>query len=244
MKKIVYKYRMKCLTKKIICESARLCKNSYSTFEMLEEDFYYIKSEETGLDCFIRGTGDITWVVFRGTETDKLNDLCTDAFTWRVSPNFLPSKCKVHAGFLNQYGGNRSSITEVISTLNNPTVVCTGHSLGGGLATLCALDLEQNFGVDVETYCVTFGSPRVGGSHFCKLFDSVIDNSFRFVDVNDPIPRLPFKMWGFHHVKGCYTTSPEGFKPDLEQVESSSYACCSVEDHGIELYEAALNFDA
>lgn len=233
---------MKSETRKIIRESARFCKESYYASEMISGGFHYIKNDETGLDCFVHKIGDITWVVFRGTETDQLNDICTDLMTFRVSASFLPEECKVHAGFLAQYMSGRTAIIDMVNYLDSPIVVCTGHSLGGGLSTLCALDIEENSLGDVETYCVTFGSPRVGGKHFANLFDAVIDNSYRFVDVNDPIPRVPFRMWGFRHVKGCYITCPYGFKPDLEQTESSSLACCAVEDHGIELYESALNF--
>ncbi|MGA0208237.1 MAG: lipase family protein [Ilumatobacteraceae bacterium] len=164
--------------------------------------------------------------------------------TFRVKTPFLPEECRVHAGFLGQYMSGRTLIIDTIKYMANPKVVCTGHSLGGGLSTLCALDVEQNVEGDVETYCVTYGSPRVGGGHFCRLFDAVIDNSFRFVDVNDPIPRVPLRAWGFKHVKGCFVTSPYGYKPDLEQLEASSLACCAVADHGIELYEAAVNFTA
>jgi len=219
-----------------------LCKDSYDSSEMISGGFHYIRNEDTGLDCFIHAIGDITWVVFRGTETDQMNDICTDLMTFRVGAPFLPKECKVHAGFLSQYMSGRTSINDMVRFLDSPTVVCTGHSLGGGLSTLCALDIEHNSIKDVETCCVTFGSPRVGGKHFVNLFDSVIDKSYRFVDVNDPIPRVPFRMWGFRHVKGCYITCPYGFKPDLDQTESSSLACCAVEDHGIELYESALNF--
>ena len=233
---------MKSETRCIIRESARFCKDSYYASEMISGGFQYVRNEDTGLDCFIHKIGDITWVVFRGTETDKVNDVCTDLMTFRVSAPFLSEECRVHAGFLAQYTSGRTTIVDTVEYLNSPKVVFTGHSLGGALATLCALDVEQNSSGDVETYCVTFGSPRVGGRHFANLFDAVIDNSYRFVDVNDPIPRVPFKMWGFRHVKGCYITCPYGFKPDIDQTESSSLACCAVEDHGIELYESALNF--
>lgn len=233
---------MKSETRKIIRESARLCKESY-TNDLIFDGFHYIRNEDTGLDCFIKKEEDITWIVFRGTETDQMNDVCSDLMTFRERPTFFPDRCRVHAGFLAQYASARSSITEYADYMDSPKVVCTGHSLGGGLATLCALDIEQNSIRDIETYCVTFGSPRVGGKHFVNLFDACIDNSYRFVDVNDPIPRVPFGMWGFHHVKGCYTTCPQyGFRPDIDMTESSSLACCAVEDHGIEMYEAALRF--
>jgi predicted lipase len=226
----------------IIEKCATLCKESYRTETMQGNDFQYVFSGETGLDCFIRSSDDTTWIVFRGTETDKLNDVCTDAITFRVKTPFLPEECKVHAGFLTQYMSGRSIIIDTIRFMKKPKVVCTGHSLGGALATLCAIDVEQTLEGDIETFCVTFGSPRVGGKHFCALFDAVIDNSFRFVDVNDPIPRVPFRAWGFKHVKGCFICDEDGFHPDINRVESSSCACISVSDHGIELYEKSVSF--
>ena len=233
---------MKEESRKIIRKCATLCKKSYDKAEMIRDGFQPISSDETGLDCFIKSEDGITWVVFRGTETNQMNDVCTDLLTFRVKTPFLPDECRVHAGFLGQYTSGRTSIMDAVKFMANPKVVCTGHSLGGALSTLCALDVEHNAEGDVETYCVTYGSPRVGGGHFCRLFDAVIDNSFRFVDVNDPIPRVPLRAWGFKHVKGCFVTSPYGYKPDLEQVEASTLACCAVSDHGIELYEAAVNF--
>ena len=233
---------MKEESRKIIRKCATLSRESYDKATMCRNDFQPISSDETGLDCFIKSEDGITWVVFRGTETDQLNDICTDMLTFRVKTPFLPDECRVHAGFLGQYMSGRTLIIDTIKYMANPKVVCTGHSLGGGLSTLCALDVEQNVEGDVETYCVTYGSPRVGGGHFCRLFDAVIDNSFRFVDVNDPIPRVPLRAWGFKHVKGCFVTSPYGYKPDLEQLEASTLACCAVADHGIELYEDAVNF--
>jgi len=47
-------------------------------------------------------------------------------------------------------------------------------SLGGALATLCALDLKLNQGAhDVRLY--TYGSPRVGNSVFAEWFESQIE---------------------------------------------------------------------
>ena len=167
---------MKEESRKIIRKCASLCRKSYDKAEMSRDGFQPISSDETGLDCFIKSEDGITWVVFRGTETDQLNDICTDLMTFRVKTPFLPDECRVHAGFLGQYMSGRTLIIDTIKYMANPKVVCTGHSLGGGLSTLCALDVEQNVEGDVETYCVTYGSPRVGGGHFCRLFDAVIDN--------------------------------------------------------------------
>ena len=44
-------------------------------------------------------------------------------------------------------------------------LVVTGHSLGGAMATLFAMDLVVNEGVS-DVSLVTFGSPRVGNAAF------------------------------------------------------------------------------
>lgn len=55
----------------------------------------------------------------------------------------------------------------------DPTLLCLLRSLGGALATLCALDLKLNQGAhDVRLY--TYGSPRVGNSVFAEWFESQI----------------------------------------------------------------------
>lgn len=47
----------------------------------------------------------------------------------------------------------------------------TGHSLGGALATFCALDLEEIYG-SLNLYA--FGCPRVGNDAFAKYQEKMI----------------------------------------------------------------------
>ena len=53
-------------------------------------------------------------------------------------------------------------------------VICTGHSLGGALATLCAPWCAIEY-PKADVRCITFGSPRVGAhnrpSAFCQFYD-------------------------------------------------------------------------
>ena len=65
------------------------------------------------------------------------------------------------------------NITEAVGNLiqrhpGKPLYVA-GHSMGGALATLCAIDLKFAFGLpDVRVY--TYGSPRVGNDIFASFF--------------------------------------------------------------------------
>ena len=73
----------------------------------------------------------------------------------------------------------------------------TGHSLGGALATLCALDVQYNF-PDKQVSCYTFGSPKVGNSYFKDSFNKRVPQTYRFVNSADTVPALP--PGGFEHV--------------------------------------------
>lgn len=80
-----------------------------------------------------------------------------------------------------------------------PTVFVTGHSLGGALATLCALDLHITLGIP-DVRVVSFGSPRVGNYVFAKWFEEEIGPHWRFTHNRDIVPSVPPGYMGFYHV--------------------------------------------
>lgn len=50
-----------------------------------------------------------------------------------------------HRGFTDIYASARDAILSLLGTLSpEKTLYVTGHSLGGALATLCALDVAAN----------------------------------------------------------------------------------------------------
>jgi len=82
---------------------------------------------------------------------------------------------------------------EAIATKGKYRLVCTGHSLGGALATLAAADLvwsgaASHFG-EVEVY--TYGAPRVGNRAFCEAVNEAVPSIYRVVNGQDVIARLP-----------------------------------------------------
>lgn len=79
-------------------------------------------------------------------------------------------------------------------------VVFSGHSLGGALATLAAVQFAKQY-PDIVVSCVTFGSPRVGNGSFAQMFNKCCKGSFRFVNEDDPVPMGPTPI-RFTHVKG------------------------------------------
>jgi predicted lipase len=114
------------------------------------------------------------------------------------SPYNTKGKIQVHSGFYRQYLVVRDKIHEIvrqwIETETISGIIVTGHSLGGALATLCAVDLQFNFEFPIGV--VTFGSPRVGNKSFAVSFNRRLPDSIRFVHKNDMVCKVPvFLYW-------------------------------------------------
>ena len=73
------------------------------------------------------------------------------------------------------------------------------NSLGGALATLAVAELRENLPI---SGLYTFGSPRVGKDDFVRQLESnnFGKRTFRVVNGNDLVPRVPPSLQGYHHV--------------------------------------------
>jgi triacylglycerol lipase len=103
------------------------------------------------------------------------------------------SGAMMHAGFVTAYFSVRDQIQDYVKTHQITHVAVVGHSLGGALATLCAVDLQFNF-ADLAIEIYTFGSPKVGNKGFEESFNRRVPNSYRFVSGMDIVPELP-RWW-------------------------------------------------
>ena len=135
-------------------------------------------------------------VVFRGTISTSFNNWMTNLDYAKVSlgASACPA-CQVHTGFFDAYKGLRTCLVKNFLALHSAyrksTVRVTGHSLGGAMATLGAVDITLNGKVKVD-YFVTYGSPKVGNKDFQTYFNDVIKptKNFRVTHfrVNSPRP--------------------------------------------------------
>ncbi|KAL3506294.1 hypothetical protein ACH5RR_031676 [Cinchona calisaya] len=158
-------------------------------------------------------------VAFRGTEQARWKDLRTDLMLVpaglnpeRIGGDFK-QEVQVHSGFLSAYDSVRTRIIRLVKQVvgyndDDPQplfkwhVYVTGHSLGGALATLLALELSSSQLAKHGSISVTmynFGSPRVGNKKFAEVYNKKVKDSWRVVNHRDIIPTVP-RLMGYCHV--------------------------------------------
>ena len=134
-----------------------------------------------------------------------------------------------------------SSVTASLATIFgsrqvNSLTIC-GHSLGGALATLQALDVAANSKFKNPTV-YTYASPRTGDELFASTYDSKVPNTFRIVNTADLVPKLPLPP-PYEHVHGEYKLSALKFFPPAVLVEPNPLC-----EHVLETYLHLLSMRA
>ncbi|XP_075090329.1 lipase-like PAD4 isoform X1 [Nicotiana tabacum] len=104
----------------------------------------------------------------------------------------------VHAGllhlFLSVYTDNffRNQMVEIMNTTKS--LVITGHSVGGAIASLLALWLLSHLQTVCSVICITFGSPMLGNESYSQaiLQERWAGHFCHVVSQHDIVPRLLF----------------------------------------------------
>jgi len=135
-------------------------------------------------------------VSFRGSET--LLDYLLDINVQRAAPYPGCDDCRAHSGFLDAWRALNASVGSAVlaAVADDPgaNLILTGHSLGGALALLAALDLHLVRRI-APTAVYTFGAPRVGNPALARFYAARAAAgqwaSWRVVHRHDVVPHLP-----------------------------------------------------
>lgn len=100
----------------------------------------------------------------------------------------------VHSGFWGYYQQMHDPHPREVMAELDPSLPClvSGHSLGGAIATLAAFDLALRYpALRPQLQLYTYASPRVGDATFANTHSQLLPNSYRVVNLADPIPLVP-----------------------------------------------------
>jgi hypothetical protein len=160
-------------------------------------------------------------------------------------PEHRCANCTVHAGFLASWRAARKRVLPELLMLReihpDYPVHLVGHSLGGAVAALAALELRVIRGWS-DILVTTFGEPRVGNQGLADYIDAVFNmgggsgegdgdandddgeldpeaRTFRRVThVDDPVPLLPPAEMGFRSHGGEFYISKPDLSPSVDDV--------------------------
>jgi len=159
-------------------------------------------------------------VSFRGSQ-DLINWIYNLRFPKTAPYDDIPN-ARVHKGFYQCYESVQTELRPAIAALVQAhpdlPIVVTGHSLGGAIAVICAVDLDLHVvqgKIPISVW--TYGAPRVGNAEFSDFYDTHTDVSWRTVNQNDIVPHLPFTSMGFEH-----TTRESWFPNDFVHFKECS----------------------
>jgi hypothetical protein len=176
-----------------------------------------------GLILQATGAGDVV-IAIRGTE--GIMEWIQDAKFAMVPCPFLAGAGNTEDGFTAMYNslaisssGNASPrVVSALATLAFPqpvnaatSVTICGHSLGGALITLLALDVSVN-SIFRNPTVYSYASPRAGDASFVAMYNHMVPNTFRIANRVDLVPKLPLPPL-YDHVLGLYELNPVQLLP-------------------------------
>lgn len=170
--------------------------------------------------------GDI-YLAFRGTQPQN-------AYTWYKNLKIITvdyDKGSIHKGFYELYEVIQPLIVEYLKKKPFNRLILSGHSLGGALGLLSALNLiKEELVAKDKLLLYTFGQPRVGTKNFKDYANEILPiDQYRIyytknvINIDDEIYHQPDKIFrGFHHAgkpRALKTKLPRAL-PDLHDYKT------------------------
>ncbi|CAE6437231.1 unnamed protein product [Rhizoctonia solani] len=164
----------------------------------------------------------------QGTDFDKFEAALVDVefFQKNLNATLFPGVSegvKAHSGFIDAQAmsaaGKLAAVQLAMASSGTNSVVLTGHSLGGAISLLDSLYLALNLpSITIKT--VTHGMPRVGNSEFADLIDIKTPDLSRITNMQDLVPIMPGRLFGFAHPNG-----------EKHIVDAGSWVACAGHDN-------------
>ena len=211
------------------------------------------KDDNYGMDVqlFVAEGPESCHVFFRGTE---IHD--TSKPFWNIKAvlrdwwqNFKVTRTswygeEAHKGFVEEYYSIRDQLNETLIEIGKPVTIA-GHSKGGALTTLCAIDCEK-LGIDIVGV-FTFGSPRVLSPEAAKPYKATLGSkTYRCFHSNDIVPRTPLPFRFKHVGVPVYVREKAGYIYNVSKWVATALRIVSYKtgdfgaDHSREAYHKSI----
>ncbi len=189
---------------------AKICamsyKGKYGNYELPFIPMWY---KDKNTDWFIGEDENNLYIVIQGSRSNKdkkglISQDWLDNFKFRKKM----IKIKVNGRKVKVHRGHHKQVLRILKHVDTTTKMCItkkqiivmGHSAGGSIASILGLVLK-NYSSLWESYFVfTEGQNKSMNKAGAEYFDKNV-NSLRIVNANDPVPCVPFKMFGYRHTK-------------------------------------------
>lgn len=154
--------------------------------------------------------GRVVILCYRGTEPANLGNWLGDADVGSDSITVGGVELNVHSGFYRNVRATRWPVVESIEAavrgdsiidprtkLEHPmeALYITGHSLGGSMAALFALTMDEELAQKLRAV-YTFGQPLTVRGPLPEAARPIARKLFRHINGRDIVPLLPPAMWG------------------------------------------------
>ncbi|MFP2907938.1 lipase family protein [Pyxidicoccus sp. 3LFB2] len=163
-------------------------------------------------------------VVVRGTLFDRIEDVIQDkaVATQEALPFSAPSfsGAMVSKGVVEVWkninamvssvpGSGTGSLLAFLGGLSgSPSLLVTGHSLGGQMATVLAAWFQSTLTEVSSVLPLTFAAPTAGDPAFASCFDTVFSNARRYYNTLDVVPLL-WTVEGLTSILSMYAGGPQ-----------------------------------
>ena len=187
-------------------------------------------------------------VAFRGTTDffDMVQDLKI-RLVQHTFGGYYPIQVAVHEGFSQYYESVAPELMTLMQSIFDhetvESVVVTGHSLGGALASMFAFELYNTIMFkfrQIPLLVYTFGCPRVGNDLWRNLFDRSITNCFRCANRLDIITQVPLHSMHYRHVGRCVLMDISTYAVRYGSVQPEAPTAYRITPHALKRYMSRL----